>query len=117
MKQLIKWEELSIFILSIFLVYKLNFKLEWWQYFLLFFTPDIGMIGYLIDTKWGAITYNILHHKASSTVLILCGLLLTNDWLLVIGLLFFAHAAFDRVLGFGLKYSDDFKHTNIGYMK
>lgn len=27
-----------------------------------------------------------------------------------------AHSTFDRVLGYGLKYPDSFKHTSIGYI-
>ncbi|MCY7293028.1 MAG: DUF4260 domain-containing protein [Ferruginibacter sp.] len=40
----------------------------------------------------------------------------TNDYLLFAGLLFLAHSSFDRILGYGLKYPDNFKHTNVGYM-
>jgi hypothetical protein len=26
------------------------------------------------------------------------------------------HSSFDRVLGYGLKYDDDFKHTHLGWI-
>jgi hypothetical protein len=35
-------------------------------------------------------------------------------WLLAIGIIFLGHAAFDRIFGYGLKFSDDFKHTHFG---
>lgn len=114
MKNLIKLEELGVLTLSIFFLYKLNMDIAWWLYLILFFSPDIGMIGYLVNTKIGAITYNLCHHKAVACLLIISGVFLTNDYLLFAGLIFLAHSGFDRILGYGLKYSDDFKHTSIG---
>ena len=54
MKNIIKLEEAGILIISIFLLYKLNLHLSWWLYIILFFSPDVGMAGYLINTKVGA---------------------------------------------------------------
>ena len=114
MKNLIKLEELGILVISIYLIYKLNMDLSWWLYLILFFSPDIGMIGYLINTKVGAVTYNLLHHKATGVVLLMFGMYQLNDYLLLAGLLLLAHSSFDRILGYGLKYPDSFKHTSIG---
>jgi len=116
MKNLIKFEELGIFALSIFLLFKLGMPLSWWLYVLLFFAPDIGMLGYLVNTKVGAVTYNFLHHKALASLLLLLGVLYSIDYYLLSGLLIFAHSSFDRVLGYGLKYPDSFNHTNVGYI-
>jgi hypothetical protein len=116
MKNLIKLEELGLLVVSIFFLYKLDIRFSWWLYIILFLLPDIGMAGYLVNTKVGAITYNFLHHKAIASTLILSGIIISNDYILFAGLLLFAHSSFDRILGYGLKYSDDFKHTNIGYM-
>jgi hypothetical protein len=74
------------------------------------------MIGYLVNTKVGAVTYNLFHHKAVGCILILLAVVQTNDYLLFAGLLFLAHSSFDRILGYGLKFPDNFKHTNVGYM-
>jgi hypothetical protein len=116
MKNLIKLEELGILALSIFLLYKLNIHLSWWLYIILFLSPDIGMSGYLINTRVGAFTYNFFHHKAVASILLILGMLQSNDYLLLVGLLLLAHSSFDRVLGYGLKYNDNFKHTNVGYL-
>jgi len=116
MKNILKLEELGIFALSIFLLFKLDMPISWWIYIILFFTPDIGMIGYVVNPKVGSVTYNILHHKALASLLIIIGLLIQEDYLLVAGLLIFAHSSFDRVLGYGLKYPDSFKHTSVGYI-
>lgn len=114
MKNIIKLEELGVFILSVFLLYKLAMPLSWWLYVLLFFAPDIGMLGYLVNTRIGAITYNFFHHKALASLLVILGMLIINNYLIMAGLLMFAHSSFDRVLGYGLKYPDSFKHTSVG---
>ncbi len=116
MKSLIKFEEMGVFALSIFFLYKLNMHISWWLYIILFLSPDIGMVGYLVNTKVGAVTYNLFHHKAVGCILILLGIIQTNDYLLFAGIIFLAHSSFDRILGYGLKYPDSFKHTNVGYM-
>ncbi|MFI5156138.1 MAG: DUF4260 domain-containing protein [Chitinophagales bacterium] len=114
MKNIIKLEELAVFVASIYLLYQLPMHLSWWLYLVLFFSPDIGMVGYLINTKVGAITYNLTHHKAVSLTVIAAGILMANDAIKLIGFIMLAHSAFDRVLGFGLKYPDNFKHTSVG---
>ena len=64
MKSLIKLEEIGVFDLSVFFLFKLNIHFDWWLYIILFFIPDIGMIGYLVNTKIGTVTYNLFQHKA-----------------------------------------------------
>ncbi|WP_414820051.1 DUF4260 family protein [Staphylococcus epidermidis] len=43
----------------------------------------------------------------------LIGYFLHIEWCLMIGLIFFAHIALDRFLGFGLKKYDGFKSTHL----
>jgi len=116
MKLLLYFETLGIFLLTCFLIYQLNLQLAWWAYLLLFFSPDIGMLGYLAGTKIGAYTYNIFHHQGLAIVFALTGYLLHNDLIIFTGLLLLAHSSFDRLLGYGLKYNDNFKHTHLGWM-
>ena len=116
MKNLIKLEEFRLFALTIFLLYKLNLDISWWLYIILFFSPDIGILGYAINNQIGALTYNLFHHKAIACISLLIGIYSSNDIFLLAGLLMLAHSSFDRILGYGLKYSDNFKHTSIGQM-
>src|SRR5215212_5278263 len=102
MKNLIKLEEIAVLAISIFFLYKLELHVSWWMYLLLFFSPDAGMLGYLVSTKAGALTYNLFHHKAVVCILIFAGIILANNYLLMIGLLYLAHSSFDRILGYGL---------------
>lgn len=117
MRWLLITEQVAQFALAIFLIYLSEVHLSWWLWALLFFSPDIGMIGYLINTRVGAFTYNLLHHKAIAIAVLAFGYFTGDDRVMVAGLLLFAHSSFDRVFGYGLKYSDSFKHTHLGRMK
>ncbi len=112
MKILLKLEELFMFALTIFLFSKLNFA--WWWYPVFLFTPDFSMIGYLGGAKLGAITYNFIHHKALGISIFVLGTILANQPVQLAGLILFGHSSMDRVLGYGLKYSDSFQHTHLG---
>ena len=114
MKSIIKLEELALFLLS--LVYFNQLEFSWWWYAALFLAPDLSMLGYLVNTKVGAVLYNLAHHKAVAVGFWLVGFKLANEPLLFTGILLFGHASFDRVFGYGLKYEDDFKHTHLGWL-
>ncbi|MDJ1466410.1 DUF4260 domain-containing protein [Xanthocytophaga flava] len=113
MKLTIKLEEIAMFIAAVYFLSIYNLGLSAWVWFLLFFAPDLGMLGYIINTRIGALTYNLFHHKGIAISLSLVGYFLHNDILIASGALLVAHAAFDRMLGFGLKYDDNFKHTHL----
>ena len=112
MKNLLKLEEAFMFGLSIFLFSKLDYA--WWWYPVLILAPDLSMVGYLMDTRLGAITYNFIHHKALGISLFVLGVILANQLLQLTGLILFGHSSMDRTLGYGLKYSDSFQNTHLG---
>ena len=111
MKTLLKIEELFLFGLSIYFFSLLDYA--WWWFPLLFLTPDIVMIGYLINTRIGAVIYNIIHHRALSITLYIIGSIINLSIMQLIGIILFAHSSFDRVFNYGLKYKDNFKHTHL----
>lgn len=115
MKFVLKVEEFCLLILFS-IAYFFYFKGTWVLYLSLFFAPDISFILYLITKKMGAIAYNIFHHKGVMSIIILLGLLLNNQLIIKIGLIFMAHSCFDRVAGYGLKYLDNFDHTHLGWI-
>jgi hypothetical protein len=114
MKSLLKLEELLLFIFCAILASSLPYA--WWWYWALFLTPDLGMIGYLVNPKVGAAAYNFLHHKGIAVACFLAGLWLANNDLQFTGLLLLGHSSFDRVFGYGLKYGDNFKNTHLGWI-
>ena len=112
MKQALRYEELGMFCLSILLFNILGYP--WWLFFLLIVTPDISMLAYLINSKIGAAIYNVFHHKGIAVLLYLIGTVTFSYSLILAGIIIFGHSSIDRFLGFGLKYSDNFKHTHLG---
>ncbi|MBV6449375.1 MAG: hypothetical protein MHPDNHAH_00085 [Anaerolineales bacterium] len=112
MKYLLKLEELLLFALALFLFSQLDYG--WGTYALLFLAPDLSMIGYLANPRVGAWTYNLVHHKGLSVALYVLGNLLSIPWLMFAGTILLGHSSLDRVLGYGLKYSDAFQNTHLG---
>ena len=112
MKVSIKLEELFMFLLGIFLFSELDFP--WWWFLALLLAPDIGMFGYLINSKIGAIVYNIFHHKGIAIILYILGIYIEKESIVLAGIIIFSHAALDRFLGYGLKYPDSFHNTHLG---
>jgi hypothetical protein len=104
-------EQLALFLASLYLFSLSGFA--WWVYLLLWITPDVGMVGYLLNPKIGSLTYNFTHWQLGAWVLILPGLIWQLPWLLLVGTIVLGHSSLDRVLGYGLKYPDNFKHTHL----
>ena len=101
-------------------IYLLTFhtlNLSGWVWALLFFAPDISMLGYRVNKKIGAVAYNIFHHKGIAVLLAATGYFLHLEILLSLGILLFAHASFDRIWGYGLKYVSGFKDTHLGSLE
>lgn len=112
MKNLLKLEELFLFLLAIYLFSRLDYA--WWWFVVLFLAPDLGMIGYTAGPGVGAVAYNLLHHKGIAIGFYLVGVMSGSQLLQLVGLIMLAHSSFDRIWGYGLKYTDAFTHTHLG---
>lgn len=87
---------------------------NWWLFFLLLFTPDIAMLGYLKDKKLGASLYNLMHNYVLGFALMAVGyFLFPNTFIVYAGIILIAHVGLDRALGYGLKYPTNFKDTHL----
>lgn len=126
MKNLLRLEELAQFLLALYALIALD--AGWWAYLLLLLGPDIGMLGYLVNSKVGAFTYNLLHHKGLALLVAAAGALTTYLMLItespesferitmLAGLILYGHASLDRIFGYGLKFGDSFHHTHLGWI-
>ncbi|MCB0771142.1 MAG: DUF4260 domain-containing protein [Flavobacteriales bacterium] len=119
MKNLLRLEELAQFLFCGFWMYFLG--VPWWCYLLLLLGPDIGMLGYLVNSRVGSISYNLLHHKGLALVVWMLGMFTVDSmenwstgW--IPGLILFGHASMDRIFGYGLKFGDNFHHTHLGWI-
>src|ERR1700733_11362794 len=102
MKNLLKLEELAQFSLAVLALYIQPLHFSWWLWPILFFAPDLGMLGYIINSGVGAATYNLAHHKLVAVLFIISGYFMMMPVLTLTGLLLYGHSSFDRVLGYGL---------------
>jgi hypothetical protein len=78
--------------------------------------PDLGMLGYLINNFVGSYTYNLTHHKGLAIIFFLSGYFLSFNPFIFTGIIIFTHSSFDRALGYGLKYKNNFKDTHLGFL-
>ena len=58
--------------------------------------------------------YNLFHHKGIALALLAMGMYQQIPYLELAGIILFAHAAMDRLFGYGLKYPDSFQNTHLG---
>jgi len=111
LRKIISIEYILAFIITASFYGHLNFP---WLYFIVFlWFPDITMVGYLINTKIGALFYNMGHSFVLPAMLMVIGLLTTTSIPLMAALIWLAHIFLDRALGYGLKYDDAFKKTHL----
>ena len=108
----LKLEALALAVLMLVLAYKSPYSM-WWLLAAFPFV-DLGMLGYGINPKVGAYTYNLLHNATLPTLLIAFGVLGNNDVMSFIGIVWTFHITIDRLLGYGLKHSHSFKETHLG---
>ncbi|MFY7908825.1 MAG: DUF4260 domain-containing protein [Emticicia sp.] len=112
MKKLLILEEIAQFLLGIFLFSRLDFA--WWWFPALILVPDLSMVGYLINPKIGAWLYNFFHHKLLAVIVFVLGYCVDSQYVILAGVILFAHSAMDRIFGYGLKYEDAFSNTHLG---
>ena len=113
MKYIVSLEHLIFAVLiAIFFVVVGGFA--WYWLIILFFVVDISMVGYLINPRIGAATYNIGHSLVGPGILAILYILSTNQALLFATLIWLFHIAVDRTLGYGLKHTTSFEHTHLG---
>ncbi|MCZ2122834.1 MAG: DUF4260 family protein [Anaerolineaceae bacterium] len=88
MKNLLKLEGLFLFGFAPLLFSGLDYGWGW--HALRFFAPDLSMIGYLANPRFGALTFTL--------------------WLMFAPLraILLGHSSFDRVFGYDLKHEDAF---------
>ncbi len=111
MRKTLLLEEVGLFGLSLFMYTQLPYG--WGLFALLILTPDVFMLGYLAGKRVGALIYNIGHHRGLALAVWGMGYHVGISWIMLIGVILFAHASMDRIFGYGLKYADDFKHTHL----
>jgi len=132
MKTLLKLEELAQFLACLMIL--VFSDVPWWAFLALLLGPDIGMLGYLVNSKIGAVSYNILHHKGFALFVAFIGGLAYYSVMsrhnvngldsiasferamVLFAVILYGHASMDRIFGYGLKFGDNFHHTHLGWI-
>jgi hypothetical protein len=111
---LLQIEKAALLILAVFLYQHLHYS--WLLFAILFFAPDLFMLGFLINPRLGSATYNVVHTLSLPILLLFAGYLPHWHIAPAIALIWIAHIAFDRLLGYGLKYPTFFKDTHLQHI-
>jgi hypothetical protein len=111
-KLLLRAEGACILLVSL-LAYS-KFGTGWGTFALLFFVPDLSFFGYLAGSRVGAFSYNTAHSYIGAVIALSTGIFFGHSLATSIGLIWCAHIGFDRMLGYGLKYSTGFGFTHLG---
>src|SRR5512138_3811787 len=112
MGRLIRLEEAAL-ALWCFWLFVWGFGYDWWWFALWFFAPDLSMLAYVLGALPGAVAYNFVHHKGVAVALFVLGSVIVVPAIQAAALILLAHSSLDRVLGYGLKYPDAFRHTHL----
>src|SRR5215217_1528363 len=89
---------------------------NWWLFAMLLLAPDLAFFGYSLGEKTGARIYNFMHTYTHPMIIGAIGWFGGVPVLVEIGLIWAAHIAMDRALGYGLKYPGLKDQTHLGPM-
>lgn len=109
----LRWEAFTGLLLALWLYAHMGFA--WSTFALYFLLPDLALLAYLFgNAHRAAWLYNLTHNTIGAALLGVMALALNAPVLMQAGLIWFAHACFDRTLGYGLKYGQGFRVTHLG---
>ena len=111
-RQTLRAEGCAVMVASAFAYHALGGGWGWFA--LLFLVPDVSMVGYLRGPRLGATLYNLGHSYVGPAALLLASVASSNELMRLGVLIWTAHIGFDRMLGYGLKYSRAFTETHLG---
>ncbi|MGE7954123.1 DUF4260 domain-containing protein [Lysinibacillus xylanilyticus] len=111
LRKIISLEYVVAFLVTVFFYWHFDFSFVYFGLFLLL--PDVSMLGYMVNTKVGALFYNIGHSLMLPAILLIIGFVTMSTPLLMVSIIWLAHIFLDRALGYGLKYDEAFTKTHL----
>lgn len=109
---LLRLEGLAVAALSLVLYARTG--TSWWVFAGFWLAPDLSMLGYLHSACWGSRIYNAAHTYVLPAALAFSALLLGAHAMAPAALIWINHIGVDRMMGYGLKYSNGFGWTHLG---
>jgi len=113
--QLLRLEGLAVGVISALLYARTG--ASWWLFAALWLAPDLAILGYYLGPCRGSRVYNAAHTYIVPLTLGVCGLLFHAVALLPLALIWVNHIGVDRMMGYGLKFSNGFDWTHLGVRK
>jgi hypothetical protein len=110
---LLRLEGLALAILSI--VAYVEWGENWWLFALLILAPDLAALGYVVNRRVGAATYNFAHWYALPAALAVVAILTDDTLVLSLALIWSTHISVDRAIGYGLKYPSNPRRTHLSW--
>ncbi|MBF0706791.1 DUF4260 domain-containing protein (plasmid) [Alkalihalobacillus hwajinpoensis] len=110
-KSLLHIEVLIVLLVSVY--FYASIDASWWLVFLCLLVPDLSMLGYVINNSIGSTIYNFGHKYVIPLILIILSVILHQDLMLALCIIWVAHIGMDRTIGYGLKYPSNFKDTHL----
>lgn len=92
----------------------IELDIAWWWLLVLFLLFDVSMLGYAVSPALGAWTYNVGHSFALPIVVGAVAVVADSTAAAILALAWLFHIGVDRLLGYGLKFTDRFTHTHLG---
>ncbi|QMV19587.1 DUF4260 family protein [Granulicella sp. 5B5] len=109
-RKLLRLESLAVLVGAV-TVYALSHD-NWLVFAVLLLTPDLAMLGFMAGPRVGAFCYNTVHTYLGPVALL--GYSFVRPEVQPYALIWLAHVAMDRALGYGLKYGTSFSETHLG---
>ena len=100
---LLRVEHLALLALAIAVYWERDGN--WLLFAILFLAPDLAFAAAVAGSQVGLVAYNLTHAAVAPVILALIGILGDLELAVSLALIWFAHLAFDRAIGYGLKYS------------
>jgi Domain of unknown function (DUF4260) len=107
-------EGAAIFGIALYFYFTGHYR--WWLFAVLFLLPDLFVLGYLKNAKWGSAAYNSVHTLTGPLLLLSVAMVFGTAQYIPYALIWFAHIGIDRTLGYGLKYPTFFKDTHLQHV-
>ena len=111
-RTLLRLEGFCVMFMALFAYSRFGFG--WKTLAIFFFAPDLAFIGYLAGPRVGALVYNMTHSYIGVALLFMFGIASGSHVAVVAGMIWSAHIGFNRLLGYGLKYSNRMGMTHFG---
>lgn len=105
--------EALVFMLAAMFIYN-DLGHSWLLFALLFFLPDLSLFSYIKGPELGAVVYNTMHCFTWPLLLGFYSYVFADTSVQPLALIWLSHCAFDRAIGWGLKYDDSFCNTDMG---